>query len=71
MSILNALTHWITMLLYSGHQFIHDMVLLCVQYNVKSGRLFSGWCAKETNVVNNKQRLANFMIQSRRRTGTL
>jgi hypothetical protein len=32
--------------------------------------LFSGWFAKEANVANNKQRLANFMTQSQRGTGT-
>ena len=64
MSILNALTHLITLLLYSGHQFIHCMVMLCVQYNVKLCCLFSGWFAKEANVANNKQRLANFMTQA-------
>ena len=34
MSIFNALTHLITLLLHSGHQFMHCTVLLCVQYNV-------------------------------------
>jgi hypothetical protein len=67
----NALTHLITLLIYSGHQFIHCMVLLCVQYNVELCCLFSGWFAKEANVANNKQRLANFTQQSQRRTGTL
>ena len=61
MSILNALAHLITLLLYSGHQFIHCMILLCLQYNEKWWCLFSGWFAKEANVANNKQRLANFM----------
>ena len=62
---------YITLLLYSGHQLRHRMVLLCVQYNVKLCCLFSAWFAKEANVANNKQRLANFMPQSQRRTGTL
>ena len=70
-SILSALTHLVTLLLYSGHQFMHCTVLLCMQYNVKLFCLFSGWFAKEANVANNKQRLANFMTQSQRRTGTL
>ena len=61
MSILNALTQLITLLLYSGHQFKHCMVLLCVQYNVKLCCLWSAWFAKEANVANNKQRLAYFM----------
>jgi hypothetical protein len=51
--------------------FIHCMVLLCVQYNVKLCCLFSGWFAKEANVANNKQRLANCVPQSQRRTGRL
>ena len=44
MLILNVLTHLITLLLYSGHQCMHCMVLLYVQYNVK---WFSSWFAKE------------------------
>ena len=35
LSILNALTHLITLLLYSGHQFMYNMVVMSVQYNVK------------------------------------
>ena len=35
MLILNAFTHLMTLLLYSGHQFIHCMGLECVQRNVK------------------------------------
>ena len=48
MSILNALTHLITMLLYSSHQFMHCTVLL-----VKLCCSFSSWFAKEANVANN------------------
>ena len=59
------------MLLYSGHQFIHYMVLLCMQYKVKLCCLFSGWFSKEANVASSKHRLADFMTQSQRRTGTL
>ena len=59
--VLNALTHLITLLLYSGHQFMDRTVWLCVQYNVKLCCLVSGWFAKEANVANNKKRLANFM----------
>jgi hypothetical protein len=61
----------VILLLYSVHQFIHCMVLLCVKYNVKLCCFFSGWFAKEANVANNKQRLANFMPKSQRRTETL
>ena len=42
---------------------------VCKQYKLCC--LFSGWFAKEANVANNKQPLANFMTQSQRRTGTL
>ena len=65
MSILNAITHLITLLLYSGRQFMHCMILPCVQYNVKSCCLFLSRFAKDANVANNKQRLANFMTQSK------
>ena len=57
-------------LVNSGHQFIHCMVLLWVRYNVKLCCLFSCWFAKEANGANNKQRIAIFMTQSQRRTGT-
>ena len=40
-----------TLLLNSGHQFMHCTVLLCVQYNLKSCCLFSGWFAKDANVT--------------------
>ena len=52
MLILNALTHLITLLLYTGHQCVHFMVLLCVQYNVKLCCPFfesndsEGWCPR-------------------------
>ena len=52
MLTLNALTHLITLLLYSGHQCMHCMVLLCVQYKVKLSSFLS-WFAKEANVANN------------------
>ena len=39
--------------------------------NLKLCCLFSGWFAKEANVANNKQPLANFMTQSQRQTGML
>ena len=45
---------------------MHCTVLLCVQYNVKLCCLFSSWFAKEANVANNKQWLANFMTQSQK-----
>ena len=62
-SILNALKHLITLLLYSGHQFMYCTVLLCIQYIVELSCLFSSWFAKEANVNNNKQQLANLMTQ--------
>ena len=48
---------------------LHGLAVLYVQYNVKLCCLFSSWFAKDANVANNKQRLANDMTQ--RRTGTL
>ena len=54
-SILMAFTHLITMLLYTGHQFMHCTVLLCVRYNVKLCCLFLSWFAKEANVAINSQ----------------
>ena len=66
MLILNDLTHLITLLLYSGHQFMYCTVLLCMQFNVMLCLLFSSWFAKEANVANNKQWLANFMTQSQK-----
>ena len=50
---------------------MHKLVWLYVQYNVKLCCLFSSWFAKEANVANNKQRLANDLTRSQRRTGTL
>ena len=58
-------SYTLTLLLYSGHPFIHCMDFLCVQYNVKLVCLFSGWFDKEANIDNDKQ-LANFMTQSQR-----
>ena len=57
MLILNALTHFITLLLY----FVTNLCIawscawLCVQYNVKLFCLLSGWFDKEANVATTSQ----------------
>ena len=51
--VLNALTRLITLILYSGHQFLHCTVLLCVKYNLKLGCLFSSSFAIEANLAYN------------------
>ena len=53
MSKWNALTHLITLLLYSDHQFMHCTVLLCVHCNAKLCCLYSSWFANEAHVANN------------------